>query len=111
MWKKESFLTKQCLNYQFSSVQVSHSVLTLCDPLDCSMQGFPVHHQLPQLTQTHIHRVSDAIQSSHPLSSPSPPAFNCSEHQGLFQGVSSLHQVVKVLELQLQHQSFKECQD
>ena len=67
----------------------------------------PVHHQLPELTQTHVHRIGDAIQSSHPLSSPSPPAFNLSQHQGLFQGVSSLHQVAKVLEFQLQHQSFQ----
>ena len=73
-----------------------------------TMPGLPVHHQLPEFTQTHIHRVSDAIQPSHPLSSPSPPAFNLSQHQGLFQSVSSLHQVAKVLELQLQHQSFNE---
>ena len=70
-----------------------------------SMPGLPVHHQLPEFTQTHVHRVSDAIQPSHPLSSPSPPALNISKHQGLFQRVSSLHQVAKVLELQ--HQSFK----
>ena len=66
---------------QFSSF--AHSYLTLCDPMDCSTPGFPVHHQLPELTQTHVHRVSDAIQSSHPLLSPSPPAFNLSQHQGL----------------------------
>ena len=65
------------------------------------MPSFPVHHQLPELTQTHVYRVGDAIQPSHALSSPSPPAFNRSQHQGLFQGVSSLHQVVKVLEFQL----------
>ena len=75
--------------------------------MDCSTPGFPVHHQLPKLTQTHVHRVGDAIQPSHPLSSPSSPAFSLSEHQGLFQGVSSSHQVAKVLELQLQHQSFQ----
>ena len=80
---------------------------TLCDPTDCSMLGFPVHHQLLELTQTHVHWVSDAIQLSHPLSSPSPPTFNLSQHQGLFQWVSSLHQVAKVLEFQLQHQSFQ----
>ena len=68
---------------QFSSVD--QPCLTLCDPMDCSMPGFPVHHQLPELTQTYIHRVSDAIQPSHPLLSPSPPAFNLSKHQGLFQ--------------------------
>ena len=69
--------------------------------------GFPVHHQLPELTQTHVHWVSDAIQPSHPLSSPSPPALNLSQHQGLFQWVDSLHQVAKVLEFQLQYQSFQ----
>ena len=75
--------------------------------MDCSMPGFPVYHQLLELTQIHVHQVGDAIQPSHPLSSPSPPAFNLSQHQGLFQGVSSSHQVAKVLELQLQHQSFQ----
>ena len=69
----------------------------------CSTAGFPVYQQLPELAQTHVHRVDDAIQPSHPLSSPSPPAFNLSQHQGLFQGVSSSHQVAKVLEFQLQH--------
>ena len=64
---------------------VAQSCLTPCDPMDCSMPGFPVHHQLPKLAQTHVHRVSDAIQPSHPLLSPSPPAFNLSQHQGLFQ--------------------------
>ena len=73
--------------------------------MDCSMPGFPVHHQLPELAQTHIHWVGDTIQPSHPLSSPFPPAFNLSQHQGLFQWVSSSHQVVKVLEFQ--HQSFQ----
>ena len=71
------------------------------------MLGFPVHHQLPELAQTHVHQVGVAIQPSHPLSSPSPPAFNLSQHQGLFQGVSSSHEVAKVLEFQLQHQSFQ----
>ena len=88
---------------QFSSV--AQSCLTLCDPMDCSTPGLPVHHQLPEFTQTHVHWVSDAIQPSHPLSSPFPPALNLSQHQGLFQWVSSSHQVAKVLELQLQHQS------
>ena len=86
---------------------VTKSCPTLCDPMDCSRPGFPVHHQLPELAQTHVHRVGDAIQSSHPLSSPSPPAFNLSQHQGLFQWVCSSHQVAKVLEFQLQHQSFE----
>ena len=93
------------ISIQFSSV--AHSCPTLCDPMDCSMPGFPVHHQLPEPAQAHIHRVGDATQPSHPLSSPSPPAFNLSQHQGLFQGVSSSHQVAKVLEFQLQHQSLQ----
>ena len=76
---------------------------TLCNPMDSSTPGLPVHHQPPELTQTDIHWVSDAIQPSHPLSSPFPPAFSVSQHQGLFQWVSSLHQVAKVWEFQLQH--------
>ena len=75
--------------------------------MDCSTPGVPVHHQLPEFYQTHVHWVSDAIQPSHPLSSPSHPAFNLSQHQGLFQWVSSSYQVAKVLEFQLQHQSFQ----
>jgi len=75
--------------------------------MDCSRPGFPVHHQLPELTQTHFHRVGDAIQPSHPLLSHSSPSFNLSQHQGFFQEVSSLHQVAKVLEFQIQHQSFQ----
>ena len=89
----------------FSSV--TQSCPTLCDPMDCSTQGFLVYHQLPELAQTHVHQVGDAIQPSHPLSSPSPPAFNLSQRQGLFQQVSSSHQMAKELELQLQHQSFQ----
>ena len=88
-------------------VQFTQSCPTLCSPMDCSTPGFPVHHHLPELTQTPVDQVGEAIQSSHPLSSPSPPAFNLSQHQGLFQWVSSSHQVAKVLELQLQHQSFQ----
>ena len=84
--------------FQFSSV--AQSCLTLCDPVDCSMPGFPVCHQLPELAQTHVHWVSDTTQPSHPLLFPSPPVFNLSQHQGLFQWVSYSHQVVKVLELQ-----------
>ena len=94
----------------FSSVQVrsvTQLCLILCDLMACSMPGFSVHHQLPELAQTHVHCVSDAIQSSHSLSSPSPPAFNLAQHDGLFHWVSSLHQVAKVLELQLQHQPFQ----
>ena len=75
--------------------------------MDCSMPGFPVHHQLPELAQTHVNQISDTIQPSPPLSSPSPPAFNLSQHQGLFQQVNFLHQVARILELQLQHQSFQ----
>ena len=94
----------------FSSVQFS-SVTQLCptfwDPMNHSMPGLPVHHQLPEFTQTHVHWVGDAIQPSHPLSSPSPPAPNPSQHQGLLQWVNSSHEVAKVLEFQLQHQSFQ----
>ena len=119
MWtQKESDLiyskninTGQCnykwfsfLSFQFSSV--AQFCPTLCDPMDCT-PGLPVHHQFPEFTQTHVHWIGDAIQPSHPLSSPSPPAFNLSQHQGLFKWVSSLHQVAEVLEFQLQHQSFQ----
>ena len=90
---------------QFSSV--AQSCPTLCDPMNCSMPGLPVHHQLPEFTQIHVHRVGDAIQPSHPLSSPSPPAPNPSHHQSLFQWVNSSHEAAKVLEFQLQHQSFQ----
>ena len=93
------------VSVQFSSVtQLSP---TLCDTLDCSTPGLPVHRQLPEFTQTHIHWVGDAIQPSHALSSPSLPAFNLSQHQALFKWVSSSHQVAKLLELQFQHQSFQ----
>ena len=91
---------------KFSSVQ-SLSSVWLCNPMDCSTPGLPVHHQLPECTETHVHWVGDAIQPSHPSLSPSPPAFNLSQHQGLFKWVRSLHQVAKVLELWLQHQSFQ----
>ena len=107
------------VSVQFSSVTLS--CLTLLDPMNHSAPGLPVYHQLPEFTQTHLHWVGDAIQPSHPLSSPSPPAFNLSQHQGLFQWVSSLHlyfavkfsamsqffTLAKVLELQLLHQSFQ----
>ena len=82
---------------QFSSVTQSRPAL--CNPMDCSTPSLPVHHQLPEFTHTHIHWVGDAIQPSHLLLSPSPPDFNLSQHQGLFQWVSSLHQAAKVLEL------------
>ena len=80
---------------------VTQSCPTLCDPMDCTTPGLPAHHQLPELAQTNVYRVSDASQPPHLLSSPSPPAFNLSQHQGLFQRVSSSHQVAKVLEFQL----------
>ena len=86
---------------------VAQSCPTLYNPMNHSTPGLPVHHQLPEFTQTHVHRVDDAIQPSHPLSSPSPPALSLSQHQGLFQWVSSSHQVAKVLEFQLQHQSYQ----
>ena len=93
------------LPLQFSSV--TQSCLILCYPRDCSTPGLPVHHQLLEFIQTHVHWVSDAIQPSHPLSSPSPLTFNLSQHQGLFKWVSSSHQLAEVLKFQLQHQSFQ----
>ena len=101
--RRENFLKE--VSVQFSSATQSCSIL--CHPMDCSTPGFPVHHQLPGPTQTHVHRVGDASQPSHPGLSPSPPAFNLSQHQVLFQWVGSLHQVAKVLEFQLQHQSLQ----
>ena len=95
LWRKQ---------VQFSSV--IQSCPTLCNPLNRSMPGLPVHRQLPEFTQTHVHWVCNAIQPSHPLSSPSP-ALNLSQHQGLFKWVSSCHEVAKVLEFLLQHQSFQ----
>ena len=100
----------QLINYsifrlQFSSV--AQSCPTTCDPMNRSTPGLPVHHQLPESTETHVHWIGDAMQLVHPLSSPSPPALNLSQHQGLFKWVSSLHQVAKVLEFQFQHQSFQ----
>ena len=94
------------LKVQFSSFQ-SQSCPTLCSPMNSSTPGLSTHHQLPEFTQTHVHQVGDAIQPSHPLSSHSPPAPNPSQHQSLFQWVSSSHQVAKVLEFQLQHQSLQ----
>ena len=94
-----------CHSVQFSSVTQSYP--TLCDPMNCSTPGLPVHRQLPESTQTNVHWVGDAIQPSHLLSSPSPPALNLSQHQGLFKWVSFSHQEAKVLEFQLQDQSFQ----
>ena len=94
-------------HYLLPSCSVESNSLHLWDTMDCSMPGFAVLSHLLELPQIHVHQVSDAIQPSHPLSSHSPPAFNLSQHQGLFQWVSSSHQVAKVLEFQLQHQSFQ----
>ena len=94
------------VNEILSSVQSLSHVRLFVTPMDCSTPAFSFHHQLPELTQTHVHWVSDAIQPFHPLLSPSP-AFNLSQHQGLLQWVSSSHQMAKVFELQLQHQSFQ----
>ena len=93
VFSNESYVN---LIIQFSSV--AQSCTTLCDPMNCSMPCLPVHHQLPEFIQTHMHWVGDAIQPSHPLSSPSPPAPNPSQHQGLFQWVNSSHEVAKVLD-------------
>ena len=100
------FTSNHVLNsVQFSSV--TQSCPTLCDPMNCSTPGLLVHHQPPEFTQTHVYRLGNAIQPSHPLTSPSPPAPNCFQHQSLFQSVNSSHQVDKVLEFKLQHQSFQ----
>ena len=108
-WKMKQYIILgfwiQIITSSFSSL--IQSCPTNCNPMDCSTPGFPVHHQLPELAQTHVHCVGDAIQPSHPLSSLSPPAFNLSQHQDFFHWVSSSHQVAKVLEFQLQHQSFQ----
>ena len=103
-----SALILWCANkFAISSVQ-SLRCVWLSNPMDCSTPGLPVHHQLPELAQIRVHWVGDAIQPSHPLSSPSPPTFNLPQHQGLFQRFSSSHQVVaKVLEFQLQPQFFQ----
>ena len=103
-WLVSFFLTS-FISVQFSSV--AQSCLTLCNPMDCSTPGLPIHHQFPEFTQAHLHWVGDAIQPSHPLSSPFSPAPNPSQHQSLFKWVTSSHQVAKVLEFQLQHLSFQ----
>ena len=95
------------VDFTLSVSLVAQSCLTLCNPMDCSTPGLLVHHQLPEFIQTQLYWVGDATQPSQHLSSPSPPAFNLSQHQGLFKWVSSLHQVAKVLELQPQHQSLQ----
>ena len=102
--EKSTKLSAQTLS-QYSSV--AQSCPTLCNPIECSMLGFPVHHQLLELVQTHVLWVSDAIQPSHPLPSPSPPALNLSQHQGLFQWVSSLPSGGQSIGVSVQHQSFQ----
>ena len=104
LWSSSETITTLLIGYKSSSV--TQSCPTLCDPMNRSMPGLPVHPQLPESTQTCVHLVDDAIQPPHSLSSPSPPALNLSQHQGLFKWDSSSHQVAKVLEFQLQHQSF-----
>ena len=103
--KKSQEMMSTLLNIQFSSV--TQSCPTLCSPMNHSTPGLPVHHHLLEFNQTHVHRVGDAIQPSHSLSSPSPPAPNPSQHQSLFQWVNSSHEVAKVLEFQLQRHSFQ----
>ena len=95
------------VNRSVQFISVAQSCLTLYDPMNRSTPGLSVHHQLPESTQTHVHLVDDIIQPSHPLSSPTPPALNLYQHQGLFKWVSSSYQMAKVLEFQLQHQSFQ----
>ena len=108
-WIEKDFdvllILKTQIHKPFSSV--TQSCPTLCNHMNCSMPGLPDHHQLRESTQILVHWVSDAIQPSHPLLSPSPPALNLSQHQGLFKWVSSSHQMAEVLEFQLQHQSFQ----
>ena len=113
-YKTSNFLWSNLIVFYWKTVNpvvmfssVDQSCLTVCDPTDCSILGFSVLHYLPELAQTHVHWVGDAIQPSHPLSSPFPPAFNLSQHQDLSQWVISSHLVAKVLEFQLQHQSFQ----
>ena len=102
---KYCYVIATWMDLQFSLVV--QSCLTLCDPMDCSTPGLAVHHQLLEFTQTHVHWVGDVIQPSHPLSSPSPSAFSLSQRQGLVKWVSAMLQVAKVLEFQLQQQSFQ----
>jgi len=109
MWKKNTEKSPSALQTTLLALfsSVAQLCLTLCNPMDCSMPGFHVLHQLPELAQTHVHQVGDAIQPPYPLSSPSLPAFNLSQHHDLFQWNISSHQVAKVLEFQYQHQSFQ----
>ena len=101
------FYATTMLFWLWHCCSVTQSCLTICNPMDCRKPDFPVLHHLLKFAQTHVHWVSDDIQPSHPLSLTPPPAFNLAQHQGIFQWSTSLHQVAKVLELQLQHQSFQ----
>ena len=105
-WNSSCHRSVILFRFRFSSV--SQSCLTLCNPMDCNTPGLPIHYQLPEFTQTHVDWTSDAMQPSHPLSSPFPLAFNFSQDQGLFKWVSSSHQVAKLLEFQLQHQNIQD---
>ena len=106
-WGLHPILLSPALTTDTQFSPVTQSCPTLCDPMNRSTPGLPGHHQLPEFTQTQVHRVSDAIQPSHPLSSPSPPTPNPSQHQSLFQWVNSSHEVAKVLEFQLHHRSLQ----
>ena len=107
-WRqKEKVSVSQCVSHSVQFSSVTRSCPILCNPMNHSTPGLPIHHQLPESTQTHVHGVGDSIQPSHPLLSPFPPTFNISQHQSLFKWVSSSHQMAKVLEFQLQHQSFQ----
>ena len=110
LWIHKNYASESCYLGKISAMDfssVAQSCPTLCDRMNRSTPGLPVHHQLPEFTQTHVLWVGDAIQPSHLLSSPSPPALNLSQHQALFPWVSSSHEVAKILEFQLQHQSFQ----
>ena len=109
--KREIYFQQIWLEFEYSRFHLVSSVTqlcpTLCDPMNRSIPGLPVHHQLLEFTWTHVHWLSDAIQSSHPLLSPSPSTLNLSQNQGLFKWVSSSHQVAEVLEFHLLYQSFQ----
>ena len=107
LWSRLQNTSTATLTICCSGGSVAKSCVTLGNPMNCSTPGFPVLHPPAGLAQTHVHRVCDAIQPSHPLLSPFPPAFNFPQHQGLFPWVSSSHQVVKVVELHLQHRCFQ----
>ena len=108
LWNGITVLCSSCVVVRIKlACSVTKSCLTPCEPMSCSMPGFPVLHHLLEFAQVHVHCISDAIQPSHPLTPSSPSALSLSQHQGLFQWVSCSHQMTKILELQLQHQSFQ----